>query len=459
MSTGAPLTGVVDFYKLGELLTFRADTDLKNQKLSSIQQNRTFVQFFENKTKIFAKDALDKCVEDADYVWQQYLDRALLDIYYAQRAKVSDIKQSCLDLVANCYDNQKTSVATAMANLTGDVSVLLKPATISLTSKMCADYIDSCNGMFGNNVIAEYMNNKDNTDNLSACRAIAQQCFDSFGGNGYNNLYYTQSGLFRPGRAMDWFTLYDVNGDIVSPCAQQIADTSGCENDLDTVFGGFDDDTSSYYSVSARIPRPKGIATEIYYQILDTLATQCAGLGGYFVEYKFAQEYGYNPDNFCHIDSNNQDSVFYINPINNSDKTLVYWYHFIPEEDMCPLNYGVNVDTQSWGMCSCWENGGYRSKNGTLPTCRPLLPAVSGEGDPICSADLLCNNSNESDFDLCKQPRSLEYIDNWCQQSVMSSLGQICPTTNVVSNDNNIVCTDESGTEIKATGNVPHHKK
>ena len=74
-------------------------------------------------------------MENADFVWQQYLDKALLDIYYAQQDKVKTIKQSCLDLVAGCYDKQTISIANAMANLTGDSTILLKPATITLTSE------------------------------------------------------------------------------------------------------------------------------------------------------------------------------------------------------------------------------------------------------------------------------------------------------------------------------------
>jgi len=477
VTTGAPLTGVTDFNKLGELLNFKTGTELKDQKLSQIQHNRQFVQFFENKTKKFAKESLDKCTEDADFVWQQYLDRALLDIYYAQQAKVKTIKQSCLDLIGKCYDNQNTSIANAMANLTGDSTLLLKPVSISLTTEMCSNYIESCNGMFDNNIINDYIKSKDGKDSISACRKIAQQCFESFGGTGYNNLYYTQSGLFRPGQAMDWFTLYQVdengNKTVLSPCAQQVANTPGCENSenenkLEIVFGGFDkyinsNNNTFVYSANdandtTRKIRQNGVASEIYYQILDTLATQCAGLGGYFVEYKYAKQYGYKSDDFCKIASNDMDSIFYINPNYNSVNSLVYWYHFIPEENMCPSNYGINVDTQSWGMCSCWENRGYRSKNGTIPTCRPLLPATNGDNDPLCSPDVLCQDEDTSE--MCTQPHSSNNISYWCQQSAMSSLGQLCPTTNVYIPDNGttVYCTDADMNEIEAVKDVPSHK-
>ena len=461
VTTGAPLTGVADFYKLGELLTFKTDTDLKDQKLSSIQNNRSFVNFFESKTKKFAKNSLDKCTENADFVWQQYLDRALLDIYYAQQDKVKTIKQSCLDLVAKCYDNQNTAIADAMANLTGDTSILLQPATISLTTQMCQDYIQSCNGMFNDDIINEYIAQKDSADALSACRTIAEQCFESFGGTAYNNFYYTQSGLFKQGEAMNWFTLYDSDKNIVSPCAQQVANTTGCETLLTEVFGGFDD-SNDLYKVANRVPYPQGIATEVYYKIIDNLTTHCAGLGGYFVEYKNAVQYGYKPNNFCKIDSSDINSIFYIDPDYNSENTLVYWYHFIPEENMCPLNYGIEVDTQSWGMCSCWEHGGYRSKNGTISTCRPLLPAQSGTNDSLCSNDILLCPEASTD-DLCLKSRSPNSVSYWCQQSVISTLGQICPTTNIKTPDApqgqvTVSCADYNSNEIDTvTQNVPHH--
>lgn len=481
VTTGAPLTGVADFYKLAEILTFRTNSDIKDQKLSLIQNNRPFVQFFENKTKKFAKEALDKCTEEADYVWQQYLDMALLDIYYAQQSKVKEIKQSCLTLVAQCYDNQGDAVANAMANLTGDSSILLKPAAISLTTEMCDNYISSCNGMFANNIIQEYIKEKDSHDTLNACRGIAQQCFDKFGGSDYGNFYSFRNGLFAKGGALDWFSIYqrDVKGniistEIVSPCAKQVAETSGCgENILEEVFGGFDkyvtDDGVVYSAESGdttRKIRSTGVATEVYYKIIDRLSERCTGLGGYFVEYKYAAQYGYKPNDLCKIDSDNADSIFYINPYSNTNRSLVYWYHFYPEENMCPSNYDAETDTQSWGICSCWENGGYRSKNGTIPTCRPIIPATVPSNtteDSLCSIDILCP-TDTTDADLpamCRQPHSND-TQYWCQQSVVSSDGKVCPTMNLAEQNGSYYCAslDDKGAPSKidvVNESVPTH--
>ena len=469
VSTGAPLTGVSDFYKLGEILSFKTDKDIKDQKLSMLSNNRTFVNFFENKTKKFAKDALDKCADQSDAVWQEYLDRALLDIYYAQKDKVKEIEDSCFSLVAACYDNQSTSITNAMANLTGDYSLLLKPAVISLTTTMCSDYIDSCNRLFGDDdIIKKYVANKDKADSETACRAIAQQCFDKFGGVGYENFYYPASGLFKSGAALDWFTLKstttikneegNITGaqtSILSPCAQELKNTEGCADSLETVFGGFDKivdgDTVkyTYNSSEDRSIRPRGVATEIYYKIIDNLATQCESMDGFFVEYKYAPQYNYNPDNLCLLDTDAPQSVFYNK--NLSATSLHYWYHFLDSEDVCPASYDAKVDTQSWGICSCWENGGYRSKNGTSATCLPVLLAAvdneEGNSDPECTTTSL------------KEGNSSE-LSGWCQQTITSSYGQICPTTkSTLDGDTKIVCDFDNPDVKKAiTEKVPHHK-
>lgn len=466
VTTGAPLTGVVDFYKLGQLLTFKNAENIQNQKLSSLSNNRTFVKFFENKTKSFAKESLDKCAEQSDTVWQEYLDMALLDIYYAQQSKVDEIKQSCLDLVTGCYTNQNTAIASAMAVLTGDSSLLLKPAVINLTAQMCSEYIDSCNNMFDGNIVKIYLDNKDSTDSETACRAIALQCFDKFGGTAYENFYYLQSGLFAPGSAIDWFTLYDAQNNIISPCAQELAETDGCSNPelLEQVFGGFNKFTNASGDIIYTYPditspdrqiRTNGVASEIYAQIIDNLSNNCAGLNGHFVEHQYAQQYGYTADNFCKIDTTSPSSIFIMIPDFSSSHSLNYWYHFMENEDMCPANYGAKIDVQSWGACSCWEHGGYRSKNGTLYTCSPILPIASTgtmtDIDPICTETLLSN------------PISPDSTQNqWCQQPVASSLGQICPTMSVViSNDGtNVQCAYENTqTPIEiVTGYVPQHR-
>lgn len=148
VSTGAPIAGVENFYELGNLLSFSDGIDAADQKLAKNSANRSFVQNFENRVKKFAEPVLDKCTEIADDAWSEYLDKAMLDIYYAQQSKVSEIKQGCFDFVSACYMNGDTALTAAMAAITGTNSVLLQPDKVTLTTQMCTDYIESCNMMF-----------------------------------------------------------------------------------------------------------------------------------------------------------------------------------------------------------------------------------------------------------------------------------------------------------------------
>ena len=126
-----------------------------------------------------------------------------------------------------------------------------------------------------------------------------------------------------------------------------------------------------------------------------------------------------------------------------------------------PSNYAAETDTQSWGICSCWENGGYRSKNGTIPTCRPIIPATEASlttEDAICSADVLCSKDDSSEVAMCQQPRSTNST-YWCQQSIVSSDGKICPTMNLIrQEDDSYVCADRDDNPVKAViDSVPTH--
>lgn len=487
VSTGTPIAGVENFYELGNLLKFADGVDAADQKLSKVTSNRPFVINFEKRVKKFAEPALDKCVEIADDVWAEYLDKAMLDIYYAQQSKVKEIKQGCFDFVSACYMNGDTALTAAMKELTGDDTVVLQPDKVTLSTEMCRDYIDSCNMMFyeqtdGENIITDYINNRQETDTLTACRAVVKQCFDNFGGTGYENFYYPYSGLFKTGEALDWFTLYEYDGSgnldktrPVSQCAQQLQDIESCSSPemMEAAFGGFDvitaargrhDNETVYYlsadgiynglpdgkprkyglldsessdgitpegaqtQTTARIldhhtPRPTGVATEIYNQIVDILTTQCMNIQGRFIEYQFIKPGLYMEDNLCL--ANFQNSLEYGGGSSNESGTsatlapnLVDFYSIGKQENMCPRDYDLNVDTQSWGACLCWENGGRRSKWGKSPKCIAGVPVTEDADDAACTSDGL----SKFESDGTTKPGE----DNWCTMTPTSD-NQVCP--------------------------------
>lgn len=483
ISTGKPIAGVEKFYELENLLKFADGVGASEQQLSKVKSNRTFVQNFEKRTKKFAQPALDKCTEQADTVWAEYLDKALLSIYYAQKSKVAEIKQGCFDFVSTCYMNGEAGLTAAMKELAGDDSIVLQPDKVTLTKTMCSDYINSCNYMFDGDIIAKYIENRQDTDTLTACRAVAQQCFDKFGGTGYENFYYPYSGLFSTGKALDWFTLYeytlgdDANAtpirseEPVSECARQLKEIDSCSSPeiLAKAFGGFDvikakkgkAQVVTYYLISDKEaeesttektyrrygsleltatdalttmagtslkhkyplyhhqPRTTGVATEMYNQIADILTTQCTNLQGRFVELQFIKDGAYDETNVCLATFTGYSAY----------DTLRQSYGIADAENMCPRDYGLSVDIQSWGACQCWENGGRRSKFGTSAKCAPVLPLdVPEDKQELVSDDVLCNATSVSDNAKLGTATKKSI---WCLQSGtsagMSVKNQVCP--------------------------------
>ena len=507
VTTGAPISGVKNFYELGNLLKFADGVDAADQKLSKITSNRSFVKNFENRVKKFAEPELDKCTEIADEVWAEYLDKAMLDIYYAQQSKVAEIKQGCFDFVSTCYMNGEAGLTAAMKALTGEDTVILQPDRVALETEMCRDYIDSCNMMFyeqtdGQNIVTDYINNRQDTDTLTACRAVVQQCFDNFGGTRYENFYYPYSGLFKTGEALEWFTLYeyDENGNLnteepVSKCAQQLKSITSCNTPeiMEKAFGGFDVITASkgtrnnetvffwnpdgeykengeagkhrkygtlakdtvavdYVNAEgstvtkpdARIlshhtPRPTGVATEIYNQIVDILSTQCTNVQGRFIELQFVKIGLYQEDNLCI--SNFAGSMEYgggggqnQNYFEDSPESpnLVMRYDIGMNENMCPREYNLDVDTQSWGACLCWENGGRRSKHGQSPKCIAGFPVKTEANDAACDPETYATDQVLYLWQNSAAPGDT----NWCTVTP-SSLNQVCPVGST-ENDNGI---------------------
>jgi hypothetical protein len=411
--TGMPFTGVTNFYELANLLSFDQGASITDQKLTSIAANKTFVQNFVSRNKKFAETALDKCTDISDQVWSDYLDKAMLEIHYAQIAKVDEVKHGCFDFVRECYVEGKKSVTDFMKNVIDVSGASLKPETTSLTSQLCTDYVQSCDKLFGGEIVSDYIAKIDTKDILTTCRNVAKECFDSYGGTGYSNFYNPASGLFKQGEALDWFTLYiGKNKDtILSPCAKQLMEISECSSDsafLQKIFGGVDKleassngircfdyglikstTTSSPLScenirgsISPMGMRETGVATEIYNIISGKLRSNCSNYNGTFIEFRYLDSFSYCTRNSTSCTISGATPCRTTFGVTNSAYFLINRdYNFTAGENVCPIGYTNIVDTQSWGICSCWNNGGRRPDNTTngKPGCYQTVPNISGE--------------------------------------------------------------------------------
>ncbi len=465
VTTGKPLEGVVEFYKLQEMLSFDNNAALADQKLAKIPDNRSFVTTFETKVKEFAQPELDKCEEIADDVWSDYLDKAMLAIYYAQREKVDEIKTGCMDFVSTCYMNGNTSITAAMSSIVNG-TLDVTPGTIVLLDDTCNKYVAACDNMFGdasgNGIIAQYIETRKDQDLTDACRAVVKQCFDNFGGTSYNNFYNPLSGVFSTGYALDWFTFetYDyttltsASVSNVSTCAKKLLAIDACnpEDDPDfarNIFGGFDRSVVSsnvYYglrtisnantgNIDTQQMHKSGVATEIYNQIVNSLSADCQNYGGQFVQKRYlnlqSSHYQYSTTGekaYC-------EAAF----TNAMVSTIVSTYYGVSSgENMCPLNYWYKVDTPSWGACLCWENGGRRSNDGTSLKCVPGQYAYLPYGtNPPNGVNCSCDGTTNCycDRSILLTPSDEDNTNKICPfGKTTSGANEICQTTNSITN-------------------------
>lgn len=126
-----------DFYQIENQLSLSGDI-LKNS------QNAAFVSIL-NKKRDFANKDLDLCRDDADYVWDEFLRQAIVEIYQGQQQRVTIVKNECLQVVNQCYLKQSDS----LKNFTDDSSQMVFVKALELSEEMCADKLNTCSNLYG----------------------------------------------------------------------------------------------------------------------------------------------------------------------------------------------------------------------------------------------------------------------------------------------------------------------
>ncbi len=134
--TGQPIYSP-RLFKLTEMIKLDGSADV-------LGQNSEFNKFLEEKRK-FAATALDSCRDQADIVWNEFKRSALIEIAQAQDEKIEEVKNTCVDTMAECYDTQ----SGALKNFSDDTAVAAGAVSAYAARQMCADKVLTCAALYG----------------------------------------------------------------------------------------------------------------------------------------------------------------------------------------------------------------------------------------------------------------------------------------------------------------------
>jgi len=137
MNTGEPIYSKA-LFDLNNLIVLDGSPDV-------LAKNPKFDKFLEEK-KIFATTALDSCRDISDTVWYEFKRSALIQISQAQDEKLEEVKNSCVETIRECYDQQ-----TGALNEVGDNDINRKTGAIAAIAAhdMCKDQVMACAALYG----------------------------------------------------------------------------------------------------------------------------------------------------------------------------------------------------------------------------------------------------------------------------------------------------------------------
>ncbi len=135
-NTGAPIYSP-EFFKLEKQTTL--DGDFMNANT-----NRLLLTALEEKKSAAAR-GLDTCRDVADDVWSEFKRQAIIEIYQAQQSRVKQVRDECLSVVNQCYD-EKVGQLKNFANID---SQMLIGQSVGTAEALCKEKLDSCSNVFG----------------------------------------------------------------------------------------------------------------------------------------------------------------------------------------------------------------------------------------------------------------------------------------------------------------------
>ena len=148
-TTGEPIYSQ-RLFELDDLITLAG----ANSNEDVLRQNQQFDKFLDTK-RMYAETALDSCRNIADTVWSEFKRSALIEIAQAQDEKIEEVKMSCVNTMAECYDTQSSALKdfdTSTSKAAGAVSVYA-------AREMCADKVIACASLYGDTKACKFDGN------------------------------------------------------------------------------------------------------------------------------------------------------------------------------------------------------------------------------------------------------------------------------------------------------------
>lgn len=136
IDTGEPLY-TKNFYNLANQISLEGNI-LNNQT------NHMFVNTLNNK-KIYAETSLDKCRDVSGDVWDEFMRQAIIEIHQKQQEKIRTVKNECLGIVNQCYDEQTNSLKD-FSNISDKT---LLGMTMETVEDLCREKLDTCSNLYG----------------------------------------------------------------------------------------------------------------------------------------------------------------------------------------------------------------------------------------------------------------------------------------------------------------------
>lgn len=101
-----------------------------------------------------ATSALNTCRNEADTVWDEFKQQALIEISQAQDAKIEAVKSSCVTTMKECYDKQTGALDMfSEVSSSADLSGVVQSTTAALGQRaaraMCMDQVIACAALYG----------------------------------------------------------------------------------------------------------------------------------------------------------------------------------------------------------------------------------------------------------------------------------------------------------------------